>query len=202
MAVSKQTNLVIRQGDTFTRVIRWEVSPLIYKAISAIGQVAPMLITAATHGLTNGWKVAVRDVVGMLDANAKNNPPTDNEFRPCTVVDANTVSINTLSAAGFDAYVSGGYLVFYTPQDLTGYSARMKIKDRIGGTVLETLTTQAGTGFVVDSTAKTITLTILAVDTTLLTFTRAVYDLEMVSASGIVTAILSGNVVLTKEVTT
>jgi len=201
MAVNKQTNLVIRQDDTFTRVIRWETTPLIYKAITTIANVAPVLITAAGHGLTTGWKVAVRDVVGMLDINAKGNPPLDNEFAPCTVVDPNTVSINTISAASFDAYISGGYLVYYTPQDLTGYTARMKIKDRIGGNILETLITQAGTGFVVDSTAKTITLTILPADTKLLTFTRAVYDLEMVSASGAVTAILAGYITLTKEIT-
>jgi len=51
--------------------------------------------------------------------------------------------------------VSGGYVVYYTPVNLVGYTARMTIKDKIGGTVLATLVMQAGTGFVIDTAAQT-----------------------------------------------
>lgn len=199
---AKPLDLVIEQGKTFTRIIRWETTPLIWKPITAIGQVAPVLITSTAHGLTDGWKVAVRDVVGMLDINAKYNPPKDSEFHPCTYIGANQISINTISAASFDPYVSGGYLVYYTAVDLTGYTARMKIKDRIGGTLLQSLTTQAGTGFALSPSAQTITLTIIATDTAAYTWLKGVYDIEMVDGAGVVTAIFSGAISVVDEVTT
>ena len=88
--------------------------------------------------------------------------------------------------------------------NVTGYTARMTIKDRVGGTVLETLVIAAAgaTGIVIDTANFTTTLTITATDTALLTFGKAVYDLEMVSPTGVVTAILAGAVTLSKEVTT
>jgi hypothetical protein len=199
---AKQLDLVIEQGKTFTRIIRWETTPLVWKPITAIAAVAPVLITAAGHGLTDGWKVAVRDVVGMLDINAKYNPPRDDEFRPCTYVSASQIAINTLSAASFDPYVSGGYVVYYTAVNLTGYLARMKIKDRIGGTVFQEILTQAGTGFSLSPSAQTITLTILAVDTAAYEWLKGVYDIEMVDGAGVVTAIFSGAVEVVDEVTT
>lgn len=52
--------------------------------------------------------------------------------------------------------------------------------------------------------AKLVTLNISAADTTLMTFTTGVYDLEMVSGAtpAVVTALLSGRVTVSKEVTT
>lgn len=57
-------------------------------------------------------------------------------------------------------------------------------------------------GIVIDNTAKTITLSIPATTTDDFTWTKGVYDLEMVSATGTVAAILSGKVIVTREVTT
>ena len=54
----------------------------------------------------------------------------------------------------------------------------------------------------IDTTGKTITLTISATDTAEIAWKRGVYDLEMVSSSGVVTAILTGSVNVTREVTT
>lgn len=199
---AKLLDLVIEQGKTFSRTIRWETTPLVWKPITAIGQVAPALITAVAHGVPDGWKVAVTNAGGMLNINAPHTPPWDDEFQPATLVGVNQVSLNAVSAAGFDPYTSGGYLVYYTPVDLTGYSARMKIKDQIGGTVLASFVVQAGTGFVLDPTTQTIVLTIIATDTAAYTWTTGVYDLELVSGAGVVTAILSGAITVVDEVTT
>ncbi len=202
---AQNLDLVIEQGKTFTRVIRWESSVLAWKAITAIGQVAPALVTANGHGVPDGWKAAVTNAGGMIDINAEHTPPWDSEFRPATYVGVNQVSFNDVSAAGFDAYTSGGYLVYYVPVSLATMTARMKIKDQIGGTVLESLVTPvaSGTGFTIDDTNKTITLTISAADTAAFTWTEGVYDLEMVDNSdGSVIAILSGNITVTDEITT
>lgn len=193
--------LDIRQGSTFIFVFRWETTPIVYKPITAVVAQAPVRITAPMHGLPTGWRAAVVSVLGMTHLNAKNVPPRSSDYYPVTIIDANTVELNAVNAAGFSAYISGGYLQFNTPVDLTAYTARMKVKDRIGGTTLLELTT-ANAGIAIDEAAKTITLTVTAAASEALTFTRGVYDLEMVSPTGIVTAIAQGDFKVSKEVTT
>ena len=196
-------DLTIPQGRTFSLALRWETAPVIYKAITGIAQTAPVRITVPTHGVPDGWRVAITNVKGMTEINAEANKLTSRDYHQATVLDVNTVEINDINAAGFKPYASGGYIQFGTPVDLTGFKARMAIKNRVGGTVLYTLTTENG-GIVIDAAAKLVTLNISAADTTLMTFTTGVYDLEMVSGAtpAVVTALLSGRVTVTREVTT
>ena len=199
MAAAK--DFVILQGKTFGQLLRWEAPPIIYKPITAITQTAPVGITSTAHGIPNGWRVAVVSVKGMVQINAPSSPPKDKDFRQATVVDANTVQLNEVNAAEFKAYISGGYLQFNTPVDLAGFTARMSIKDEIGGTELLRLDT-TNNRIVIDNAAKTISLTIDAATTEDITFKKGIYDLEMVSASGVVTALLTGAISVTREVTT
>jgi hypothetical protein len=249
-------DFVITQGKTFSQVLRWEAPPILYKPITLISKVAPVLINAASHGIPSGWRVAVVSVLGMTEINAKNTPPRNTDYHQATVVDPNTIALNDVNASGYTAYSSGGYLQLNTPVDLTGFIARMTIKDRIaapslltcttGGTTGLTLPTAAGSdgtavwsaapagssrsitwtpstvvtvGQVIDThellrldttTARiaidtvnyTITLTIDAATTAAISWTTGVYDLEMVSATNVVTGLLSGNISISQEVTT
>jgi hypothetical protein len=195
MAAKKQ-NLVIRQGETFLRVIRWETPPFVYKAITGITKAAPVRITAVGHGLQSGWRTAVVSVQGMEEINAEHNPPRENEFAAVTVIDVDTVEINTINAADYTTYVSGGYLQFYTPADMTSYTARMQIKNKVGGTLLDTLTP------VIDNVLHTITLTITAAATAVFTWKQGVYDLELVSPTNVVTTLFYGSICVQQEVTT
>lgn len=201
MAATK--DLTIQQGRTFSLALRWESPPIVYRPITAIAQTAPARLTVPTHGVPDGWRVAVTNVKGMTEINAEANKLTSRDYHQATVLDANTIEINDINAAGFKAYTSGGYIQFGTPVDLTGFTARMTIKNKVGGTELMTLTT-ANDRIAIDASAKVISLTIEAEDTEPLTWTTGVYDLEMVSGAtpAVVTALLSGRVTLTKEVTT
>ena len=204
MASTEDLNLTIQQGRTYTTLVRWgQKDSIIYKPITAIAQTAPARLTVPGHNLTDGWNVAVTNVKGMTEINATANKVTGRDYRPATVLDADTIEINAINAAGFRAYASGGYVQYQAPIDVTGYKARMTIKNRVGGTVLYTLTTENG-GIVIDAAAKLVTLNISAADTTLMTFTTGVYDLEMVSGAtpAVVTALISGRVTVTREVTT
>jgi len=198
--MAKKLNLVILQGDTFTRVVRWETVPFIYKAITGITQAAPAAVTAIAHGLKTGWRAAVVSVRGMKQINAANSPPRDTDMQQVTVVDVDHVTFNKTNSSDFIAYTSGGYLQFYTPVDMTGYSARMTIKDRVGGTVLQALVSPGD--IAIDNTNHTITVTITAIVTAGWTWTVGTYDLEMVSPTGVVTKLYKGSVTVTKEVTT
>ena len=201
MAATK--DLTIQQGRTFSLALRWESTPVVYRPITAIAQTAPARLTVPAHGVPDGWRVAITNVKGMTEINAEANKLTSRDYHQATVLDANTVEINDINAAGFKAYTSGGYIQFDNPVDLTGFTARLTIKNRVGGSVLYTLTTENG-GIVIDAAAKLVTLNISAVDTALMAFTTGVYDLEMVSGAtpAVVTALLSGRVTVSKEVTT
>ena len=201
MAATK--DLTIQQGRTFSLALRWESPPVVYRHITAIAQTAPARLTVPTHGVPDGWRVAITNVKGMTEINAEANKLTSRDYHQTTVIEANTLDINDINAAGFKPYTGGGYIQFNTPVDLTGFKARMTIKNRVGGTVLCTLTTE-NDGIAIDAAAKLITLNISAVDTAAMTFTTGVYDLELVSGAtpAVVTALLSGRVTVTKEVTT
>lgn len=84
--------------------------------------------------------------------------------------------------------------------DLTGWTARMTIRDAKGGTSLLSLTT-ANSRITLGGAAGTVTLTISATDTAAITWTRGVYDLELVNGSTVY-RILEGVITVNEEVTT
>jgi hypothetical protein len=129
-------DLIITRGKTFTLVVRWSTAPIIYKPITAIQQSAPARMTVASHGLVDGWPVAVSNVKGMVEINAEANAIRDSDFHPVTVIDPDTIEINDINAAGFKAYTSGGILQYNTPIDLSGYKARDTIKKKAGKNML------------------------------------------------------------------
>jgi hypothetical protein len=91
-----------------------------------------------------------------------------------------------------------------TNRDLTGYTARMKIKESVEDTAaLVTLTTSNG-GITIDPDQVTnkgkLSLLISATDTAALDFDQGVYDLELVTGSE-VERDLKGRVRLSREVT-
>jgi hypothetical protein len=193
-------DLTILQGRTFSYPLKWEIEPIVYKPITGITQAAPCIVTAVGHGLPDGWRVVIVSVKGMTQINAS-NPPKDNEYVVAKVLTADTIELNTVNAAEYKAYTSGGYVQYNTPQDLTSYIARMSIKDKVGGTELMSLTT-TNSRILIDNTTKTIKLDIDALDTAAITWKRGIYDLELESPAGVVTALMFGTVTVTNEVTT
>jgi len=85
--------------------------------------------------------------------------------------------------------------------DLTGYSARMQIRENIEDTAVIHTLTDANGHLVLGGVAGTITFSMSSAITAALDFDTAVYDLELISAGGIVTRLLKGDVILSKEVT-
>lgn len=196
------TDLTIIKGSTFTRVLRWESLPLIYKSITAITKAAPVAITATTHGLKTGWRVAVISVGGMRELKAKNWPLRASDFHKCTVSDANIITLNDVNSLDYTAYTSGGSLVYYTPVSLASFTARLKIRATALDTT-ELVSITSSSGIALDDVNHTITLLLAAADTAAYDFSAGVYDLELASgaATPVVTKLLSGNVTVLDEVT-
>jgi len=193
-------DLIIQKGKTFSKVLRWESLPFLYKPITAITKAAPAVITSAVHGIPDGWRVVIVSVQGMTEINALNTPPRDSDYHKATLVDANTINLNDVNSAEFTAYTSGGYIQLRTPVDLAGFTARMQIRASLTATAF-LLELVSPTDIVLDNVAKTITITIAAAVTAAITWKTGVYDLELVSAGGVVTQLLSGTVTVVEEAT-
>lgn len=85
--------------------------------------------------------------------------------------------------------------------NLTGYTARMQIRETIdSATVLASLTTENG-GIALGGAAGTIDLYISAVDTAAYTWVTGVYDIELIAPSGDVIRRVAGSVSVSPEVT-
>lgn len=193
MASPTKINFKIYQGSTFLETLRWESATKVYAPITGISKTAPMVVTATAHGIPQGWRTKITGVLGMKEANTA-DPII------ATSVTTDTVTFNSVNALGFTAYTSGGVLEYNLPVNLSGFTGRMQIRQKLEDTtVIKELTTENG-GIVVDNTTKTINLTISATDTALFNFQSAVYSLELVSGS-VVTPFANGTVSLVKEVT-
>lgn len=202
MAEIATEDFAIRRGATFSRVLRWESLPYVYKQIQAISKAAPAVVDCTGHGAPDGWRVAIVSSLGMTEINAAHTPPWAADFVKATKLSADKLELNKINSSGFTEHTAGtGYVQYYTPVDLDGYVARMTIKNRAGGDVLAAFTSDDG-DIVIDNTAKTITLTIAASETEVFTFSKGRYDFEMESAGGVVTPLLEGAIVVTSEITT
>lgn len=87
-----------------------------------------------------------------------------------------------------------------TAVNITGYTARLQIRKTHKSTSAVVSLTQAS-GLTLGGSAGTIQIVISATATAALTARRYVYDLELVSSSGVVTRVLEGAFELTPEVT-
>jgi len=203
MPAARELDIDIRRGETFSLAVRWETEPWLYAAIASISLTAPVLITSAAHTIPTGWNVAVVGAKGLTELNAKHNPPKSADMRRATVVSSTQIEFNEISAAEFCAHQAAtGYLAWLTPHALAGYTARMQIKDRVGGTVLHSMTSAVDGGISINDSERVIELLINEPITAAFAWSSGVYDLELISPGGVVTPLLEGSVTVGAEVTT
>lgn len=210
MATIDVNDLTIVKGKTYRQVFHWAQKPIIRKPITGISLAsgAPVLHVVG-HGMPNGWKNVVLGVEGMVEINAP-RVIRKSDYREGLVLDSDHVELNEVNPYDergrvWSPYTGGGFLQYLTPASLSGYSARMSLKDKVGGTEVfrfDSVANPANGLIELNDTDKTILLSATDVQTAGLTARRYVYDLEMVSALGVVTAISTGTVTVSTEVTT
>lgn len=197
----KSTPIEIRKGSTYISVVHWEEDVLMYKQITAIVSLAPIRLTVANHGLTDGWRFAVESVQSMIELNTL-KPLVPATWYKAKIVDPNTIEINDVNGSEFTAYNNGGGVIkFYAPVNMANFTARMSIKNKFGGTVLANLTTENGY-LNLDNVNKKINIKIPDSVTSPITEKKGVYDLELIANSGEVYPVAGGPVVFKEEVTT
>lgn len=188
-----KVNFKIYQGSTFLEVLRYESATKVYVDISAAFNDAPFVVTANNHGMVAGWRCKLSNLGGMTEAN-------NLDYIVASSVTNNDVTFNSVNAAGFKAYTSGGILEYNAPVNLAGMTARMQIREKLTSTtVIQELTTENGM-IAIDNTAKTIVIQLSATLTAGYTFKSAVYSLELITGSTVIPFVY-GNIVLDKEIT-
>jgi len=194
-------NFEIKQGATFNPTLKYSQPQLVVKAITGITKSGQAVVTVAAHGLTIDWPVWIVGVTGMTQINHRSEDlQVAGKAYYGYYVSSSSIRLN-VDSSRFSAYTSGGELLYHPPVDLTSFTARMQIRSDIDATdTLVSLTNENG-GITLGAAAGTIALLISATATAALDFTSAVYDLEVVSAAGVVTRLLSGAVTLVPEVT-
>jgi hypothetical protein len=93
------------------------------------------------------------------------------------------------------------YKIGRTPVNITGWTARMQVRENYesASTLLDITT--ANNGIILGGAAGTITLNVNSATTSAFRAGIYVYDLELISASGVVTRLIEGRFTVTPEVT-
>lgn len=85
--------------------------------------------------------------------------------------------------------------------NLTGYSARMQVREKHTSTNTVINLTNSNGGITLGGIAGTITINVSATQTSAITAKEYIYDLEIVSSSNVVSRIIEGKFIVTPEVT-
>lgn len=173
----------IVKGKTFEFMYRYADHDLVYKPISAIPSIAPIRLTVPAHSIPDGWPIRIEGVRQPVELNTE-----DDAYYIATTVDTNTIELNTVRADEWRPYSSGGSVIFNRPFDLTGCSARMQIRDRVDGSLLLTLSSDPSTApdgeIEVDFNLASLIVRLSPAVTSGITWSRGVYDLELITPDG------------------
>lgn len=161
----------IVKGSTYRDTLRWATSQCVLRPIDAVSPTAPAILDVPGHGLTHDWYVSI-----------EGHPDIDERAKmKASVVDTDTLKIECLNGVPFRK-ARPAVLRYNAPVDLTGYSARQQIRDKVGGTVLLTLDSDGVAGearIIIDEAEGTISRDIPADVTAAIDWKRGVFDLEM-----------------------
>jgi len=188
------TEIKIQQGATFNRTWNWYGGGKICREVTSIDTGCPTTLTTAAHLLPTG------DTPVYLEARGARELDTKGKEVLATYVSATefSVPINTLGKTYSSPSVVMSY---YAPKGLTGYIARMSIRENIDDTTAILELTSAGGDITITLANAAVTVTISATVTATLDFEEAFFDLELEDTGGVVTRLVEGKVLLSDEVT-
>jgi hypothetical protein len=181
--MAEEIEITVTRGKTFECGMLYAESRMLYATLSAISNVAPVRVTATGHGIPDGWPVTVSGIKAPAELNTAADAPL-----VVTVVDADTLEFNELNAATWRGLSGTGVIAFRAPFDLTGCQARAQVRSKVGGDLLFSWHSDAGQvpDGVIELSVVTsqIILKMTAAVTAALTWSKGVFDVELITPGG------------------
>lgn len=113
-----------------------------------------------------------------------------------------TIAVDLTLAKGTDFSHVFNFTTGGQPSDLTGYDARMQLRGSASDVAASVELTRANGRLLLDEENGEVTLALSASETGAITLTgAALYDLELISPTGVVTRPVKGAVTLEEEIT-
>lgn len=190
--------LTLYEGTTLKKVFRWGQSTKTYELVQGMTVTAPVRVNIPSHSVEDGWPVWLESVEGPDELNQDSTKDTP---YIASVVDTDNIDLVNTNGLGLSAYQDSGAIVYHPPVDLTGYTARMQIKNSVDDVTALFDWDSAGGELTIDPKGK-ITLSVDPAVLTDIGFTEGVYDLELESSGGEVSRIAFGPIAVSQEVTT
>ena len=194
-------DLDMEQGATFNYTFHWYAGGKFMAPIEEITVGYPTRIKVTAHGLPSVSDTPV--ILSGIITDGKDGSilnSHDTGIEEAIYIDADYFDMPQ-STVGQEWCKGSGELTYHTPSDITGFTARMHIREKWHSiTPIVELTTENG-GITLTVEDASIELTLLPAATALYTFNKAVYDIELISPGGEVTRIIEGTITLYKEVT-
>lgn len=176
----QQINITIHQGATFNYGFKLAESERIYKPITAITSRVPVQLTVENHQLPDQWPVIISCVKYPYELNT--TYPVI-----ATVVDENSLVLNDLTLC-FKRPLSGnGVITYYKPYDLTDFKARAMIRP----SVYSDEVFYQWDNLTIEPQNHLINLQIPAEITATFQWRNAVYDIDALTPSGEVIALIN-----------
>lgn len=190
--------LTIRKGASFLWTLRPETALQRYIPITAITMTETgVRLAAAGHGMVEGWRFRVSRCKGLTRLNTVDEDhPRQADYFQATVIDANTVEINTKNTTGDKAYTGGGILQYGVPMDLTGCVVRAQLRPTTGSS---TLLLDLAPYITIDVPLCRSDFDVPQEITAALTGSRAVMGIEIQDSSDVVTSLPDIDITLQKE---
>lgn len=192
--------LTITRGKTLELAFLYADEQLVYRPITAMPSKAPVRLSVAGHGIPDGWQVRIESVTTPVELNT-----AADESVAASLVDVDTIELNALNGSAWRALGVGGVVIFNKPVDLTGWSARAAVRDRVGGTLQFTWDSNAlntpDALITVDLAAHAFVLHMSADQAAALTWSKGVWELEAIDPTGRVYQVIGvSNVMVSCEV--
>jgi len=189
--------LDVAQGATFSNTFHWYAGETFMAPIEEIIVGYPTVIKVTAHGLpsVSNTPVILSGIDGCEILNSK-----DLGIEEAIYVDEDHFKMKASTVK--DCWeVGSGEMTWIEPTDITDFTARMQIREKWHSTeFIHELTTENG-GIALRVADARIILTIPPATTESFKFSKAVYDVEMISPGADITRIFEGIITLHREVT-
>jgi hypothetical protein len=186
------------QGATFSNTFHWYAGGRFMAPIEEITIGYPTIVKVTAHGLPtiSDTPIILSSIEGCTILNSKELGIEEGAW---VDVDHFEMPVSTVK----DPWTVGsGEMTYFKPTDITGFTARMHVKERWqSDEILIDLTTENG-GILLTVEDASIVLTIQPAVTQALKIKKGVYSVEMISPGADITRIFEGVVVVHREVTT